>query len=90
MSRFILPTLAVAIVFSSLSASAFAETPRNDNRIVTAVLDQSANTQTVRAPQPVEMDHSVSVWGVKTYPGSTLGTGDHHKEFGYWGLQGSK
>lgn len=63
---------------------------RNDSRIVTAALDQSANTQTARASHPVEMDHSVSIWGVKTYPGSKLGTGDHNEDFGYWGLQGSK
>lgn len=90
MSRFALPTLAAVIVFSSLSASAFAETTRDNDHMVTAALDQSANTQTVHTAQPVEMDHAVVVWGVKTYPGSKLGFGDHNKEFGYWGLQGTK
>jgi hypothetical protein len=90
MSRFSLSAIAVSIVFSSLSASAFAETTRKDERMVTAALDQRANTQTEHAAQPVEMDHAVIVWGVKTYPGSKLGTGDHNKEFGYWGLQGTK
>jgi hypothetical protein len=90
MSRLTLPALAAILVFSSLSAPSFAEPAHNDDRIVTAALDQSANNQTVRAAQPVEPDHAVSVWGVKTYPGSKLGTGDHNKEFGYWGLQGTK